>query len=61
MGGVHPAIDTIVTAETPEGISIPIRPAGFAVRACAFLIDALIRIAILSVCAFLFSLAAGSG
>jgi uncharacterized RDD family membrane protein YckC len=50
------AIDTIVTAETPEGISIAIRPAGFAVRACAFLIDALIRIAILMACASLFSL-----
>jgi uncharacterized RDD family membrane protein YckC len=49
-------IDTIVTAETPEGISISIRPAGFAVRACAFLIDTLIRVAILSACAFLFSL-----
>jgi uncharacterized RDD family membrane protein YckC len=41
-------IDTIVTAETPEGISISIRPAGFAVRATAFLIDAFIRIALLS-------------
>lgn len=50
------AIDTIVTAETPEGISIPIRPAGFAVRATAFLVDALIRIAIFSVCASLFSM-----
>jgi uncharacterized RDD family membrane protein YckC len=49
------AIDTIVTAETPEGISISIRPAGFAVRACAFLIDVLIRIAILFACASLFS------
>jgi uncharacterized RDD family membrane protein YckC len=53
---LNPAIDTIVTAETPEGISIPIRPAGFAVRATAFLIDALIRIAIFSVCASLFSM-----
>jgi uncharacterized RDD family membrane protein YckC len=49
-------IDTIVTAETPEGISISIRPAGFAVRATAFLIDALIRIAILLVSASLFSM-----
>jgi uncharacterized RDD family membrane protein YckC len=53
---LNSAIDTIVTAETPEGISISIRPAGFAVRAIAFLIDALIRIAILSVCASLFSM-----
>ena len=53
---MNPAIDTIVTAETPEGISIPIRPAGFAVRATAFLVDVLIRIAILSVCASVFSM-----
>jgi uncharacterized RDD family membrane protein YckC len=40
-------IDTIITAETPEGIAIAIRPAGFAVRCTAFLIDAFIRVAIL--------------
>jgi uncharacterized RDD family membrane protein YckC len=40
-------IDTIITAETPEGIAIAIRPAGFAVRCTAFLIDALIRAGIL--------------
>lgn len=39
-------IDTIITAETPEGIAIAIRPAGFAVRCSAFLVDALIRAAI---------------
>jgi uncharacterized RDD family membrane protein YckC len=33
----------VITAETPEGIAISIRPAGFAVRCTAFLIDALIR------------------
>jgi uncharacterized RDD family membrane protein YckC len=54
--GLSSSIDTILTAETPEGISISIRPAGFAVRATAFLIDALIRIAILSVCSSLFSM-----
>jgi len=43
---LNPSIDTIVTAETPEGISIAMRPAGFAVRTTAFLIDALIRIMI---------------
>jgi uncharacterized RDD family membrane protein YckC len=53
---LNAAIDTLVTAETPEGISISIRPAGFAVRACAFLIDALIRLTILFACASLFSL-----
>jgi uncharacterized RDD family membrane protein YckC len=43
---LNPPIDTIVTAETPEGISIALRPAGFPVRCTAFLIDALIRIMI---------------
>jgi uncharacterized RDD family membrane protein YckC len=40
-------IDTLITAETPEGIAIAIRPAGFAVRCAAFLIDAFIRVCIL--------------
>jgi uncharacterized RDD family membrane protein YckC len=47
---LNPAIDTILTAETPEGIAISIRPAGFAVRATAFLIDAAIRIVFLLIC-----------
>lgn len=42
------SIDTILTAETPEGIAIVIRPAGFAVRCTAFLIDVFIRFCILS-------------
>jgi uncharacterized RDD family membrane protein YckC len=54
---LNPAIDTILTAETPEGIAISIRPAGFAVRATAFLIDAAIRIVILMICST--ALAAG--
>jgi uncharacterized RDD family membrane protein YckC len=51
------AIDTILTAETPEGIAISMRPAGFAVRATAFLIDAVIRFAFLLICST--ALAAG--
>lgn len=47
---MNPAIDTLLTAETPEGIAISIRPAGFAVRATAFLIDAAIRLLLLTVC-----------
>jgi uncharacterized RDD family membrane protein YckC len=54
---LNPAIDTILTAETPEGIAISIRPAGFAVRATAFLIDAAIRIVLLMICST--ALAAG--
>jgi uncharacterized RDD family membrane protein YckC len=54
---LNPAIDTILTAETPEGIAISLRPAGFAVRATAFLIDAAIRFVFLMICAT--ALAAG--
>lgn len=36
-------IDTVITAETPEGIGISMRAAGFPVRCIAFLIDAFIR------------------
>ena len=35
-------IDTVIFAETPEGIVIAMRAAGFPMRCCAFLIDAAI-------------------
>jgi uncharacterized RDD family membrane protein YckC len=44
---LNASIDTIITAETPEGIAIAIRPAGFAIRCTAFLVDAFIRTALL--------------
>jgi uncharacterized RDD family membrane protein YckC len=37
------ALDTVVAAETPEGITIELRPAGLAARSLAFLIDQMIR------------------
>ena len=37
------SLDTVVTAEAPEGIELALRPAGIVARAYAFLIDALIR------------------
>ena len=40
-------LDTIVTAETPEGILLELRPAGLPARCYAFLIDLLVRLAIL--------------
>ncbi|HEV7611614.1 MAG TPA: RDD family protein [Steroidobacteraceae bacterium] len=40
---MKPAIDTVIFAETPEGIAIALRAAGFPVRCCAFLIDGAIR------------------
>jgi uncharacterized RDD family membrane protein YckC len=45
---LNPPIDTISFAETPEGIAIAMRAAGFPVRCCAFLIDALIRYLVLA-------------
>ena len=39
------AIDTVVAAETPEGILLELRPAGVCARSCAFLIDGIIRLA----------------
>jgi uncharacterized RDD family membrane protein YckC len=42
-------IDTLIRAETPEGISLAIRPAGIAVRGTAFVIDVAIRYVSLSV------------
>jgi uncharacterized RDD family membrane protein YckC len=38
------ALDTLVWAETPEGILLELRPAGLAIRAAAFLVDLLIRL-----------------
>ena len=40
-------LDTVVTAETPEGITIELRPAGLSSRCYAYLIDVLIRTVIL--------------
>jgi uncharacterized RDD family membrane protein YckC len=45
---LNSTIDTVITAETPEGIAISMRAAGFPVRCMAFLIDAAIRYAIVS-------------
>ena len=44
------SIDTVLTAETPEGIAIAMHPAGFAVRCTAYLIDLLLRAGILITC-----------
>jgi uncharacterized RDD family membrane protein YckC len=38
------ALDTVVTAETPEGILLELRPAGLSARFYAFAVDWLIRI-----------------
>lgn len=45
------ALDTVVSAETPEGILIELRPAGLTARFYAFALDLLIRGMVLSVVA----------
>ena len=40
-------LDTIVSAETPEGILLELRPAGLSVRFCAFFIDGAMRMAVI--------------
>lgn len=42
-----PALDTLYTAETPEGVSLSMRPAGVTARCLAYLIDLAIRLAML--------------
>jgi len=54
-------LDTVALAETPEGITIELRPAGLTVRLYAFLIDQLIRIGILYGVAFVAGFMKGIG
>ena len=44
---MKPRLDTVAAAETPEGIELPLRCAGFAARSGAYLIDAVIRVVVL--------------
>jgi uncharacterized RDD family membrane protein YckC len=54
-------LDSVVAAETPEGILLELRPAGLSARFCAFLIDWLIRIAIFYAAAFIAGMLGGIG
>lgn len=54
-------LDTIVSAETPEGIVLELRPAGLAARCYAFLVDALIKLAVIYVFEILALFAGGIG
>jgi uncharacterized RDD family membrane protein YckC len=62
---LHPPLDTRYQIETPEGIDLPLRPAGLMVRALAFSIDLALRGLILGslfiVLAMLGKLGAGLG
>lgn len=55
------ALDTVVYAETPEGIMIELRPAGLVPRLYAFLIDWMIRLGILYALAIASNVMGGTG
>lgn len=42
-------LDTLVQVETPEGVTLPLRPAGVVPRAAAWFIDALVRLCLFGV------------
>lgn len=54
-------LDTVVTAETPEGILLELRPAGLTVRFYAFALDWLIRLAVIYAAALGTALMGGIG
>jgi uncharacterized RDD family membrane protein YckC len=54
-------LDTIVATETPEGIALLLRPAGFVARANAYVIDLLVRAAIFYMAAIVLALLRGVG
>jgi uncharacterized RDD family membrane protein YckC len=54
-------LDSVVAAETPEGILLELRPAGLSARFCALVIDWLIRLAILYAAAFVAGIFGGVG
>jgi uncharacterized RDD family membrane protein YckC len=54
-------LDTVATAETPEGILLELRPAGLTARACAFCLDLVIRIVIIDIIFVITALMGGVG
>ena len=54
-------LDTTLTAEAPEGIGLALRPAGLSARVLAFLVDLLIRFALLFALLTTFGRLAGLG
>lgn len=55
------SLDTVVTAETPEGIILELRPAGLSARLYAFLLDWAIRLAIMFAALFVVAATGGVG
>jgi uncharacterized RDD family membrane protein YckC len=54
-------VDAVVSAETPEGILLELRPAGLTARFLAFALDWLIRLAVIYAAAFVGQLLGGLG
>ena len=54
-------LDTLVAAETPEGIVLELRPAGVTARCYAFLLDTLIKLVVIYAVSILAALAGGVG
>jgi uncharacterized RDD family membrane protein YckC len=54
-------LDTVVAAETPEGILLELRPAGLGARFYAYAIDGVIRLIVIYTAAFVLGLLGGIG
>ena len=54
-------LDTVAASETPEGILLELRPAGLAVRYYAFMVDWLVRLAIINAVALITPFMGGVG
>lgn len=61
LGENPDVLDSVIAAETPEGILLELRPAGLSARFCAFAIDLLIRFAILFGTAIVAAMLGGLG
>src|SRR5262245_53445827 len=59
--GAADVLDTVVSAETPEGILLELRPAGLTARCYAFGLDWVVRIALIYTTAIVTSFAGGLG
>ncbi len=60
-GGAREVLDTVVAAETPEGILLELRPAGLSARFYAFVVDWLIRLMVFYAVAMATSVMGGIG
>lgn len=54
-------LDTLYTAETPEGVALSMRPAGAVARCHAYLIDLLVRLALLFIASLVLGAFGGFG